>query len=153
MITEQLVSAPLESFRLESGVQSYHTESKRMIVRAREKCIRTTADHRKRLAVQNDIPQRIVTRSSFHCKATEFLSIFPEELSNRQDVNLLPSPLWLASSFCIKKAPFTIPGMSDHNDPSALKLEKSLDHITSYQVDYTIYNDGLTSAGTRNGGL
>ena len=31
-------------------------------------------------------------------------------------------------------------------------LEKSLEHILSYKVDYTIYADGSASAGTRNGG-
>ena len=32
------------------------------------------------------------------------------------------------------------------------KLEKILEHILSYQFDYTIYADGSPSAGTRNGG-
>ena len=70
LITGQLVSTPLEALRFESSIQSYYTESKRMTVRAREKCLLTAADHPKRLALPNDIPQRIATRSSFRHKAT-----------------------------------------------------------------------------------
>ena len=100
LITGQLVSTPLKSLRLESGIQSYYTESKRMIVWAREKWLRTAADHPKQLALQNNIPQRIATQSSFRCKATELSTILPEELSHRQVTNLFPSPPWLPSSFC-----------------------------------------------------
>ena len=86
------VTSLYEALRLESGVQSYYTESKRMIVQAREKCLHAAADHPKQLALENDIPQRIVTRCSFHRKATELSSILPEELSHRQIINLFPSP-------------------------------------------------------------
>ena len=100
LITEQLVSTPLEALCLKSGVQSYYTESKSMTVWGREKYLHTTADHPKGLVLQNDIPQRISTCSSFCRKAIELSTILPEEISHRQVVNLFPSPRWLASSFC-----------------------------------------------------
>ena len=152
LITGQLVSTPLETLRLESGVQSYYTESKRMVVWAREKCLCTAADRPKRLALQNGILQRIVNHSSFCCKATELSTILPEELSHLQVINLLPSPPWLASPFCTNQVCSTIPGISGRNDQPTHKLHKGLEHISSYQVDYTIYTDGSASAGTRNGG-
>ena len=127
-------------------------ESKRMIVRAREKCLCAAADHLKQIALQNNIPQLIATRSSFPCKATELSSILPKELNHCEGFNLFPSPPWLASSFCTNQVSSTIPGISGCGDPSALKLEKSLDHISLYQVDCTIYTDGSASAGLRNGG-
>ena len=65
LITRQLVSTPLKALCLESGVQSYYIKSKHMIVQAREKCLRATADHAKRVALQNNIPQRIATCYSF----------------------------------------------------------------------------------------
>ena len=49
LITRQLVSTPLEVLSFKSGVQSYYTVSKHMIVRAREKFLPTAADHPKRL--------------------------------------------------------------------------------------------------------
>ena len=123
-----------------------------MIVQNREKCLCAAAYHLKWIAVQNNIPQHIVTRSSFHCKATELPSILPEELNHSQDVNLFPSSPWLASLFCTDQVPSTIPGISGRNDPFTLRLEKNLDHISSYQVDCTIYTNGSTRASTRNGG-
>ena len=153
LITGQLVSTPLEALHIESAVQSYYTKSKCMILQAREKSLLTAADHPKRLALQNNFPQRIATRSSFRRKATELLTILPEELSHRQVVNLFPSPPWLASSFCTNQVSSTIPGICGCDDPPTLNLEKNLEHILSYQVDYTIYTDGSASAGTRNGGV
>ena len=124
-----------------------------MIVRARKKCLRIAADHPKRVALQNDIPQRIATRSSFCLKATELSTILPEEFSHRLVVNLFPSPSRLGSSFCTNQVPSTIPGISGRDGPPAHKLEKSLEHMLSNQVDYTIHTDCSASAGTRNDGL
>ena len=45
-----------------------------------------------------------------------------------------------------------VPGVTCRVDEIDLKRRCSLTHIVSYQADYTIYNDGSTSKGTRNGG-
>ena len=47
LIPGQLVSTPLEALRLEFNVQSCYTISKRLIVPAREKCLRTETGHPK----------------------------------------------------------------------------------------------------------
>ena len=85
----------------------------------------------------------MVNRSSFRREATELLFILPEELNHLQNVNLFTSPPWIASSFCTNQVFATIPGISGHDDLSALNLEKSLDHISSYQVDCTVGMVGL----------
>ena len=133
--------------RIRSPKLQHYTVSKRLIVRAREKYLRTAADHPKQLALQNNIPQLIVTRSRFRHKATELSSILSEKLSHHQIVNLFPSPPWLASSFCTNQVSSTIPGILDCDNAPALKSQK-----ISYQVDYTIYTSSSVSAGARNGG-
>ena len=59
LITGQLVSTPLEALRLEADVQSYHTCSNRLILKAREKALRITEDHPKHVVLAADIPQRL----------------------------------------------------------------------------------------------
>ena len=102
-ITRQLDSTPLKPLRLESGVQTYYTQSNRMIVRAMEKYFRTAADHPKWVALQKNFSQRIATHSSFPHKATEPSSILPKELNHCQEVNFISSLPWVASSFCINQ--------------------------------------------------
>ena len=133
--------------RIRSTKLLHYTVSKRLIVRAREKYLRTAADHPKQLALQTNIPQLIVTRSSFRLKATELSSILSEKISHHQIAYLFPSPPWLASSFCTNQVSFTIPGILDCDNAPALKSQK-----ISYQVDYTIYTSNSVSAGARNGG-
>ena len=123
-----------------------------MIVRARGKCLCTAANHPTRVTLQNNVPERIVTRVSFCRKATELSSTLPEELSHCQHVNLFLPPPWLTLSFCTNQVSSTVLGISGCNDSSTVKLEKSLDHIASGQVDYTIYTNYSVSADTRNGG-
>ena len=50
-ITGQHVSTPLEALRLEADVQSYPTYSKHLIVKAKEKALRSTDDHPRRIAL------------------------------------------------------------------------------------------------------
>ena len=123
-----------------------------MIVRARGKCLCPAADHPTRITLQNNVPERIATRVSFCRKATELSSILPEELSHCQHVSLFLSPQWLTLSFSTNQVSSTILGVSGSNNSSTVKLEKSLDHIASDQVDYTIYTNYSTSTGTRIGG-
>ena len=58
-ITGQLVFTPLEALHVEAHVQSYHTCSNRLILKAREKALRSTGDHPKHVALADDIPQRL----------------------------------------------------------------------------------------------
>ena len=66
LITAQLASTPLEALRLEADVQSYPTFSKRLILKAKEKVLRSTDDHPKRIALNVAVPQHLQIRLSFH---------------------------------------------------------------------------------------
>ena len=44
-ITGQFLSTPVEALRLEAGIQSYDTHSKRLLARSWEKALRCPADH------------------------------------------------------------------------------------------------------------
>ena len=58
LIAGQFVSTTLEALHLESDVQSYPTCSKRLILKAKEKALRSTDNHPKRIALDVNIPQR-----------------------------------------------------------------------------------------------
>ena len=80
LVTYQFVSTPLETLRLEADVQSYNTCSKWLILRAREKALRSFGNHPKRLPSTANIPQHLPNRYRFRRK-TNNLSIFlPVEL-------------------------------------------------------------------------
>ena len=51
LITGQLVSTPLEALYLEVDAQSYPTCSKRLILKAKEKALRSTDNYSKRIAL------------------------------------------------------------------------------------------------------
>ena len=53
---------------------------------------------------------------------------------------------------CNGRIATTVPGITSWADDTDLKCWFSLTTIASYQADYTIYNDGSTSRGTKNGG-
>ena len=67
-ITGQHVSTPLDALHLEADVQSYPTCSKRLILKAKEKALRSTDNHPKRIAVDVNILQRLQSYSSFRRK-------------------------------------------------------------------------------------
>ena len=53
---------------------------------------------------------------------------------------------------CNGRIATTVPGITSWADDTDLKCWFNLTTIASYQADYTIYNDGSTSRGTKNGG-
>ena len=98
LITGQLISTPLEAFRLEAGVQSYHKCSNRLIVKAREKGFCSTDNHDKHVALAADIPQHLQNRSRFHRKDKELSILLPPKLWHRQNIIHFPSPPWQLST-------------------------------------------------------
>ena len=71
-------TTPLEAFRLEADVQSYHTCSNRLILDTSEKALHSTNDYPTCVALADDIPQRLQNRSSFFEKQKNFpLSCHP----------------------------------------------------------------------------
>ena len=152
LITDQLVSTPLEVLRLEAYVQSYPTCNNRLILKAKEKVLRSEVDHPKRIALDANIPQRLQNRSSFPQKAEELSTLLSPSLQHRQNIIHFPSPPWQQRSSHEGQIVTTVPGITGRANDSNLKRQYSLTTIASYQADYIIYTDGSTSRGTRNGG-
>ena len=93
-ITGQLVSTPVEDVRLETDVQSYRTYSNHLILKAREKAMRSTDNHPKHVALAANIPQRLPIHSSFSRKAEELSTLQSPELRRRPNIIHFPSPPW-----------------------------------------------------------
>ena len=108
----QLVSTPLEAFRLEADVQSYPAYSKRLILKAKEKALRSTNDHPKSIALTVNVVQRLQNRSSFHRKAEELSNLLPTDLQHRQNIVHFPSSLWQQSSSREGRIATPIPGIT-----------------------------------------
>ena len=69
IVNGQLVSTPLDALRKEANVNSYSTTSKELILKAREKALRNTDDHPKRIALNAHVPQRLQSRLNWRRKA------------------------------------------------------------------------------------
>ena len=113
LIKSHLISTPLEALRLEADVQSYPTCSKCLILKAKEKALRSTDDHPKRIALDVNIPQRFQNRSSFRRKAEELSTLLPSDLQHRQNIIHFPSPPWQQSSSHAGRIATSVPGIND----------------------------------------
>ena len=71
ILTDQLVSTPLEALGLEVDVQRYPTCSKRLYLKAKEKALRSMDCYPECIALDVNILQRLQNRSSFRRKAGE----------------------------------------------------------------------------------
>ena len=91
-------STPSRSFKIGADVQSYPTWSNRLILKAKEKALRSTNNHSKRIALDVKIPQRLQNRSSFRWKAEELSTFLPPNFQHRQNIIHFPSPPWQQSS-------------------------------------------------------
>ena len=60
----------------------------------RERKLRSTNDHSKRVALAIDIAQSLQNRCSFHRKVNDFSTLVSPELQHRQNINHFPSPPW-----------------------------------------------------------
>ena len=87
----------LEALRLDANVQSYPTCSKSLILKAKEKALRSTDDHPKHIALNVNIPQCLQKRSSFCRKTEELSTLLPPDLQGRQNIIHFPSPPWQQS--------------------------------------------------------
>ena len=152
LITGQLVSTPLEALRLEADVQSYPTCSKRLILKAKEKALRSIDDHPKHIALDVNIPQRLQNRSSFRRKAEELSTFLPPDLQHRQNIIHFPSPPLQQSSSYEGRIATSVLGITGQTNDSNLRRQCSLTTTASFLADYFIYTNEFASRGTRNGG-
>ena len=123
-----------------------------MILKANEKALRSTDNHPKPNALDVNIPQRLLSRSSFRQKPEELSTLLPPDLQHRQNITHFPSPPWQQSPSHDGRIATSVPGITGRADENNLKRQCSLSTIASYQADYVIYTDGSASGGTRNGG-
>ena len=152
LITGQLKSASLEALGLEAEVQSYHTCSNRLILKAREKALHWTNDHHpKRVALAADIPQRLQNCCSFCCMSNDLYTLLSSELQHWQNINHFPSPPWQLHTPCEEQIATTVSGITGQADSIDLKRWCSVTIIASYQANYNIYTNGSASRGTRWG--
>ena len=91
------MSTTLEALRLEADVQSYPTCTKRLILKAKEKPLRSTNDHPKHITLNVNILQRPQNCLSFCRKAKEISALLPPDLQYIQNIIHFPSPPWQQS--------------------------------------------------------
>ena len=123
-----------------------------MILKANEKALRSTDNHPKRITLDINIPQHLVSCSNFRRKIEELSTLLPPDLQHRQNITHFPSPPWQQSPSHDGRIATSVPGITGRADENNLKRQCSLSTIASYQADYVIYTDGSASGGTRNGG-
>ena len=152
LITGQLVSTTLEASQIEADIQSYHTCSNHLILKAREKALRNNNDHPKCVALALEILQRLQNRCSFCCMANKLSTLLPPELQHQQNINTFPSLPWQLSTPCEERIATIVPGITGQADDIDIKCWCNLNIIASYQAGYTIFTDGSTSTGPRNRG-
>ena len=118
IVTGQLVSTPLDALRKKANVNSYSTTSKQLILKAREKALRNTDDHPKRMALNAHVPQRLQSRSNWRRKAIELAMALPEALNHRQQTDHFTIRPWIvddSNNFIIHQS---ITGISSRADIS-----------------------------------
>ena len=128
---------------LKKDIQSYHTCSNRLILKAQEKALRSTNNHPKRVALAADIPKFLQLSSQGQRPFYYFVS-WTWGSPNQQP---------LSFSTMAVKHPSQITGFHFCFWYHLLGLKRwcSLTLIESYQAVYTIYTDGSASGGTRIG--
>ena len=112
---------PLEALGLEADFQSYHTCSKRLILKATEKALRSADNHPKRVALAADRLQRLQNRYCFRRKVEALSTLLPPELQHRQNIIHFPSSPWQLSTSHEKRITTIVPGITCGADDIYLK--------------------------------
>ena len=142
-ITGQTASCPLEALRLESGVQSYTTTSKRLVAASREKAYRLPPQHPWRIALEGNTSHRLC-RDSWWEKSKILEEQLPADLQKSPLPQIKEPPwnghdrLWSVSTTLAGK------NRSDHAKNEAISI------ISNSGADLVIYTDGSAAEGTRN---
>ena len=147
----QLVSTPVDALRKEANVNSYSTTSKQLILKARQKALRSTDDHPKRVALNSQVPQRLQSPSNWRRKAIELTVALPEALNHRQQTEHFTIPPWVVDDSDNYTIHQSIPGISSRADSIDLKSQMSITHIDNFGADYIIYTNGSATAGSADG--
>ncbi len=180
LVTGQYSSTPVEALRVEAGIESYTTHSKKLTAIAAEKADRLLPDHPKYKALSptKDVPHRSKLRSSWREEAKSIRQNMPTESLVKK---VIPSPFvkpWTDEDGEDSKGRnwtvFTdIPdrvieyesgpnwdvtpwgtSIDKYRELSGdkAKAEKVVRILDDYKIDTTLYTDGSCTAGTEEGG-
>ena len=116
LIIGQLVSTPLTALCLEADVQSYHTCSNHLILRAQEKALHSTNNPPKYFALAADIPQCLQNCGNFLLKANDTSTLFLAQFQHHQTIKHFPSASWQLSTPCRKQISTSVPGITSQAD-------------------------------------
>ena len=119
------------------------------ILKAKEKSLRSSADHPKRIALNVEVPQRLLTISSWRRRANELSEALPDALNHRQKTELFDVPLWHLSAPNRYNIYCSFPGIRIDN--ISLKTIMSTERIDNHHADYIIYTDGSATSGSKDG--
>ena len=149
MVTGQSVGSCREAIRLEAGVPSYQTIRKRNILTAKERALRTSADHPAYIAATNPgINQRLKVRKGFRYTSQQLSEYLPPEATDRRPIDLSIPPPWEQNGK-IRVSPATVKKASLADD----KLKsRTMDEIRKEEADVVIYTDGSADSGLWKGG-
>ena len=149
----RIVTGPLDALRKKANVNSYSTASKQLILKAREKSLRNTDDHPKRIALNAHVPQCLQSRSNWRRKAIELAVTLPEVLNHHQQTDHFIIHPWVVDGSNNCTIHQSIPVISSRADSINLKSQISISHIDNFSADYIIYTDGSVTAGSTDGGF
>ena len=176
IISGQYKSTPVEALRLETGIPSYETVSKRHTAKSYEKAKRLPANHPRAEALNSGsgITHRIKTRSSWREEANKVISTLPIANLSRADItNPITKPWSTDADLHQWKVILEIPvsdiknktnnfSIHPNNSPWSVTLdqdqskdpmtEHAIRAIDSFNVDTVIYIYGSCTAGTTDGG-
>ena len=178
IMSGQYASTPLEALRLETGIESYETNSKRLTAKAYEKAKRLEESHPRYKALSNDAaPHRSKRRSSWRQEAEKMDRSLPladlereplpdrvqrpwsssncfEQWSTNWQINELEQSPATTFSIHNNQTPWNAvqPNEEEHESDGMIVTEAAIQTIDSYQKDTVIYTDGSCKDGTENGG-
>ena len=174
----QYASTPLEALRLENGIESYGTTSKRLTAKAYEKARRLEENHPRYKALSNSAAlHRTKRRSSWRQESEKINNSLPladlerEPLPNSvqrpwtsnnnfeqwststglKEINMQgQSPAAIFSNHSNISPWNEVPQITTSNQN--VETEAAIQTIDGYEKDTVIYTDGSCKDGTQNGG-
>ena len=176
IMSGQYASTPVEELRLETGIESYETTSKRLTAKAYEKARRLEESHPRYEALNNNAaPHRSKRRSSWRQESEKINRSLPLVDLEREPLPHSVQRPWTSNkdfeqwSTSIelkeikKQGPSPAAIFSCHNnitpwsedqttDSENLVTEAAIQTIDGYEKDTVIYTDGSCKDGTENGG-
>ena len=149
LITGHMAKTPVAALNAETGLATYQTVSKRLILTANEKAHRCPPNHPSRTAAESVQEIHRLKRSNFVEKSKALANHLPPNSGNRLPLDFSTTPPWESNNEII-----IIPTLGDLTKSSDPKILKSatMKMLEEETADLFIYTDGSATEGTVNGG-